>query len=115
VSVESEVVVMLAATQKAFGKVDILVNNAGAYAFSAIEAVTLEDFNRQFTTNVFELLLVTKTGLLFSPRRAAASSTSAQWSAPWPRQREVFTPAPKPPLIRSRKRSRRNSDPKISV
>ncbi|OTP66127.1 hypothetical protein PAMC26510_35950 [Caballeronia sordidicola] len=39
-SVESEVVAMLAATQKAFGKVDILVNNAGVYAFSAIEAVT---------------------------------------------------------------------------
>ena len=68
VSVEGEVVAMLAATQKAFGKVDILVNNAGVYAFSAIEAVTLEDFNRQFTTNVFGLLLVTKTALpFFSP------------------------------------------------
>lgn len=44
----------------AFGGVDILVNNAGVYQFGAIEDVTVEEFNRQFNTNVLGLLLVTK-------------------------------------------------------
>jgi 3-oxoacyl-[acyl-carrier protein] reductase len=44
----------------AFGGVDILVNNAGVYQFGGIEDVTVEEFNRQFNTNVLGLLLVTK-------------------------------------------------------
>lgn len=43
-----------------FGGVDVLVNNAGVYQFGAIEDVTVEEFNRQFNTNVLGLLLVTK-------------------------------------------------------
>jgi 3-oxoacyl-[acyl-carrier protein] reductase len=46
--------------QKAFGSVDVLVNNAGIYQFGMIEDVTVEEFNRQFNTNVLGLLLVTK-------------------------------------------------------
>lgn len=46
--------------QHTFGGVDILVNNAGIYQFGAIEDVTVEEFNRQFNTNVLGLLLVTK-------------------------------------------------------
>lgn len=46
--------------QQAFGGLDILVNNAGVYQFGAIEDVTVEEFNRQFNTNVLGLLLVTK-------------------------------------------------------
>ncbi|HTJ49963.1 MAG TPA: glucose 1-dehydrogenase [Cyclobacteriaceae bacterium] len=46
--------------KNAFGTVDILVNNAGIYQFGAIEDVTVEEFNRQFNTNVLGLLLVTK-------------------------------------------------------
>jgi 3-oxoacyl-[acyl-carrier protein] reductase len=46
--------------KKAFGAVDILVNNAGIYQFGAIEDVTVEEFNRQFNTNVLGLLLATK-------------------------------------------------------
>lgn len=45
---------------KAYGGVDVLVNNAGVYQFTAIEDVTVEEFNRQFNTNVLGLLLVTK-------------------------------------------------------
>lgn len=45
---------------KAYGGVDVLVNNAGIYQFGAIEDVTVEEFNRQFNTNVLGLLLVTK-------------------------------------------------------
>jgi 3-oxoacyl-[acyl-carrier protein] reductase len=46
--------------KNAFGGVDILVNNAGVYQFGAIEDVTVEEFNRQFNTNVLGLLLTTK-------------------------------------------------------
>jgi len=46
--------------QKAFGGVDVLVNNAGIYQFGMIEDLTVEEFNRQFNTNVLGLLLVTK-------------------------------------------------------
>ncbi len=82
---------MLAATQMAFGKVDILVNNAGVYAFSAIEAVTLEDFNRQFTTNVFELLLVTKTGLpFFAPTGGSIINISSVVSTMAPPTRSIY-------------------------
>jgi 3-oxoacyl-[acyl-carrier protein] reductase len=46
--------------KKSFGSVDILVNNAGVYQFGAIEDITVEEFNRQFNTNVLGLLLVTQ-------------------------------------------------------
>jgi 3-oxoacyl-[acyl-carrier protein] reductase len=46
--------------KKTYGGVDVLVNNAGVYQFGAIEDVTVEEFNRQFNTNVLGLLLVTQ-------------------------------------------------------
>ena len=58
---------LFAETKKAFGKVDILVNNAGVYAFSPIEAVTEEEINRIFSTNVTGLLLTTKAALPLFP------------------------------------------------
>jgi len=54
-------------TKKAFGKVDILVNNAGVYSFTPLEAVTEEEINRIFTTNVTGLLLTTKAAVPLFP------------------------------------------------
>ncbi len=54
-------------TQKAFGKVDILVNNAGVYSFSPLEAVTEQEINRIFTTNVTGLLLTTQAAVPLFP------------------------------------------------
>jgi 3-oxoacyl-[acyl-carrier protein] reductase len=51
---------LFAETKSAFGDVDILVNNAGVYAFGAIEAITEEEFHRQFNTNVLGLLLASQ-------------------------------------------------------
>ncbi|HEY5078905.1 MAG TPA: glucose 1-dehydrogenase [Opitutaceae bacterium] len=45
---------------KAFGRLDILVNNSGVYGFAPIEAVTEEEFHRQFNVNVLGLLLTTQ-------------------------------------------------------
>jgi 3-oxoacyl-[acyl-carrier protein] reductase len=54
-------------TRKEFGKVDILVNNAGVYSFSPLEAVTEQEINRIFGTNVTGLLLTTKAAVPLFP------------------------------------------------
>ncbi|WPU98837.1 glucose 1-dehydrogenase [Mucilaginibacter sp. cycad4] len=51
---------LFAETKEAFGGVDVLVNNAGVYQFTPIEAVTEEEFHRQFDINVLGLLLATQ-------------------------------------------------------
>ncbi|WP_037498822.1 glucose 1-dehydrogenase [Sphingomonas jaspsi] len=43
-----------------FGRLDVLVNNSGVYAFGAIEDVSVDEYRRQFDTNVLGPLLVTK-------------------------------------------------------
>jgi 3-oxoacyl-[acyl-carrier protein] reductase len=47
-------------TKKSFGSLDVLVNNAGVYRFDALEAVTEEEFHREFNTNVLGLILATR-------------------------------------------------------
>lgn len=59
---------LFAETKDAFGRLDVLVNNAGVYAFSPIEAVNEEEFDRQFSTNVLGPLQVTQEAVgLFGP------------------------------------------------
>ena len=43
-----------------YGRLDVLVNNSGVYGFSPLEAVTEEEFHRQFNVNVLGLLLTTQ-------------------------------------------------------
>ncbi|SMD25763.1 SDR family NAD(P)-dependent oxidoreductase [Kibdelosporangium aridum] len=43
-----------------FGRVDALVNNAGYYQMGPIESTSLDQIHRQFQTNVFGLIAVTK-------------------------------------------------------
>ncbi|RFB79066.1 glucose 1-dehydrogenase [Methylovirgula sp. 4M-Z18] len=45
---------------KNYGRLDILVNNSGVYEFAPLEAITEEQFHRQFNTNVLGLLLVSQ-------------------------------------------------------
>lgn len=58
---------LFAETKKAYGKLDILVNNAGVYAFAPLEAITEEEIDRIFDTNVKGLLLTTKAGVALFP------------------------------------------------
>jgi 3-oxoacyl-[acyl-carrier protein] reductase len=51
---------LFAETTSAFNRIDILVNNAGIYEFAPIEAVTPENFHKQFDLNVLGLLLATQ-------------------------------------------------------
>jgi len=51
---------LFAETKAAFGAPNILVNNAGVYHFQALDEVTVEQFHRQFDTNVLGPLLATR-------------------------------------------------------
>ncbi len=44
----------------AYGQVDILVNNAGVFSFAPLEAITEDEFHRQFNTNVLGTILTTQ-------------------------------------------------------
>jgi 3-oxoacyl-[acyl-carrier protein] reductase len=48
---------LFAETREKPGRPSILVNNAGVYNFAPLEAVTEEDFHRQFNTNVLGAIL----------------------------------------------------------
>jgi len=63
VAKKTDVAQLFSAAKKAFGKIDILVNNAGVYRFDPLEAVTEEEFHREFNTNVLGLILATQEAL----------------------------------------------------
>jgi 3-oxoacyl-[acyl-carrier protein] reductase len=60
VSKAAEAEGIIAAAIKTFGRLDILVNNSGVYGFAPLEAITEEDFHRQYNVNVLGLLLTTQ-------------------------------------------------------
>ena len=47
-------------TKSAFGKLDVLINNAGIYEFAPLDAITAENFHKQFNLNVLGLILATQ-------------------------------------------------------
>lgn len=51
---------LFADTAKAFGRLDVLVNNAGVYRFDPLEAVTENEFHREFNTNVLGPILASQ-------------------------------------------------------
>ena len=51
---------LFAEARDTYGKLDILVNNAGVFKFEPLEAVTEEEFHRQFNTNVLGTILTTQ-------------------------------------------------------
>ncbi len=50
-------------SKQAFGTLDVLVNNAGIYKFDPVEAVTEDEFHRQFNTNVLGPILAVQESL----------------------------------------------------
>jgi 3-oxoacyl-[acyl-carrier protein] reductase len=83
---------LFAETKKAYGKVDILVNNAGVYAFAPLEAVTEEEINRIFTTNVTGLLLTTKAAVqLFPSEGGSIINIGSVVSELTPPQSSIYT------------------------
>ena len=60
VAVAADIAALFGSVKEQFGKVDILVNNAGVYSFSPLEAITGEEIDRIYNTNVKGLLLTTQ-------------------------------------------------------
>ena len=60
VSKRADVKRLFAETKATLGTPSILVNNAGVFTFEPLEAVTEEEFHRQFDTNVLGTLLATQ-------------------------------------------------------
>ena len=60
VGIPADVKRLFAETKTAYGKLDVLVNNAGVFKFEPLEAVTAEEFHRQFNTNVLGTILATQ-------------------------------------------------------
>jgi len=63
VSREADCAHILAVAQERLGPVDILVNNAGVYQFAPLEAVTAQEFHREFDTNVLGVILTIQESL----------------------------------------------------
>lgn len=60
VSKAEDIVRLFAETKKAFGRLDVLINNAGIYNFSPLDAVTTDEFHKQYNLNVLGLLLTSR-------------------------------------------------------
>lgn len=63
VSKAADVRRLFAETKRSFGAPDVLVNNAGIFAFEPLEAVTEDEFHRQFNINVLGPILTTQEAL----------------------------------------------------
>jgi len=63
---------IFAETKRAFGQLDVLVNNAGVYKFAPLEAITEEQFHRQFNTNVLGLILATREAVKYFGERGGS-------------------------------------------
>jgi 3-oxoacyl-[acyl-carrier protein] reductase len=92
VAKKKEVEQLFAATKKAFGKIDILVNNAGVYRFEPLEAVTEDEFHRQFNTNVLGLILATQeSAKYFGPEGGSVINISSLASSATPPMTVVYS------------------------
>jgi NAD(P)-dependent dehydrogenase (short-subunit alcohol dehydrogenase family) len=82
VTSESQASEAVKATVRTFGKLDVLVNNAGYGNIAPIEDTTLEDFRAQIETNLFGVIILTKSSLprpwQNTPHRWVASLTMVQ-------------------------------------
>jgi 3-oxoacyl-[acyl-carrier protein] reductase len=92
VAKKKEVEQLFAAAKKAFGKIDILVNNAGVYRFEPLEAVTEDEFHRQFNTNVLGLILATQeASKYFGPEGGSVINISSLASTATPPMSVIYS------------------------
>src|SRR4051794_6999482 len=79
-------------TEKAFGPLDVLVNNAGVFQFDPLEAVTEDEFHREFNTNVLGLILTTQEALkYFGPEGGSVINIGSTASSVTPPMSVVYT------------------------
>ena len=69
---------LFAEAKRAFGAPDVLVNNAGIFAFDPLEAVTEDEFHREFNTNVLGPILTIQEALKhFGPEGGSVINISS--------------------------------------
>jgi 3-oxoacyl-[acyl-carrier protein] reductase len=76
---------------KAYGRLDILVNNSGVYEMASIEAITEEQFHRQFNINVLGLLLTTQAAVKHLGEGASIINISSVVSRITPSNSVIYT------------------------
>ena len=92
VSKPADVARMFAEAERTFGTLDILVNNAGVYATMPLEAMTEEEFHREFNTNVLGPMLVIRESLQhFGPRGGSIINIGSAASRLHPPGYSVYT------------------------
>jgi 3-oxoacyl-[acyl-carrier protein] reductase len=92
VSKAADVKKLFAETKKAFGAPDVLVNNAGIYAFEPLEAVTENEFHREFNTNVLGPILTIQEALKhFGPDGGSVINISSVASESAPPNSVVYS------------------------
>jgi 3-oxoacyl-[acyl-carrier protein] reductase len=82
---ENEVSKLFDETKSLYGHLDILVNNAGVFGMGPIEALSLEEYQRVFDTNVRGLMLSIKAASPLFPKSGGAViniSSSVSTTAP---------------------------------
>ncbi len=83
---------LFAETKKAFGAPDVLVNNAGIYAFGPLEAVTEDEFHREFNTNVLGPILTIQEAMNhFGPNGGSVINISSVASTSAPPHSVVYS------------------------
>ena len=92
VSKVADVKRLFAEAKRAFGAPDVLVNNAGIYAFEPLEAVTEDEFHREFNTNVLGPILTIQEALKhFGPNGGSVINISSVASTAAPPNSVVYS------------------------
>lgn len=78
VAKSADVARVFAEAKKTFGALDVLVNNAGVFKFEPLDAVTEQEFHRQFNINVLgTILAVQEAARHFGPRGGSIINVSS--------------------------------------
>lgn len=92
VSKATDVQRLFTETKRVFGAPNVLVNNAGIYAFEPLEAVTEDEFHREFNTNVLGPILTIREALKhFGPDGGSVINISSVASESAPPNSVVYS------------------------
>lgn len=99
VAIAADVKRLFAETTHAYGELDILVNNAAVYGPAPLAAITIDEFHRQFNTNVLGSSRPFRQRRITSANPEEPSSISAPSTAVVPYREWQSTPQPKVPWM----------------
>ena len=92
VSKSADVARLFVETKAAYGALDVLVNNAAVYQLGPLEAITEEEFHREFNTNVLgPLLMIREAVKYFGPRGGSIINIGSMASQVTPPNLSIYT------------------------